>query len=77
MSNSGYIICIAAIVVAIWDGIAVSVFGLYGSESWWFNRVGRAYPSFILCIGLLVGHFFAYMAPPVAQGVMSVFQPKK
>lgn len=68
MSTSGLILCVLAIVIAIWDAIAVEFFGVQGSESWFFNRVGRAYPSFILCLGILIGHFFAYMTPPNKDG---------
>ena len=64
MKTSGYLLCIFAIVIAIWNGIAVAFFGLEGSESWFFNKVGRSYPSFILVSGILIGHFFAYMKPP-------------
>lgn len=61
MSTSGYLLVGLAIVAAVWDAIAVQVYGLQGSESAWFNEIGRRYPTFILCIGILVGHFFARM----------------
>ena len=61
MTTSGYLICVFAIVLAIWDGIAATVYGLPSTESFWFASTARKYPSFVLCIGILIGHFFARM----------------
>ena len=67
MKVSGYLICIVAIIVAIWDGIAVSLWGVEASVSWWFAGTGSMRPTFALCIGILIGHFFAPMIQ-VIQG---------
>ena len=61
MTTSGYLIVTAAIILAIWDGIAASRLGLPSTESFWFASTARKYPSFVLCIGILIGHFFARM----------------
>lgn len=53
----------AMIIIALYDLVAVTFFGVDGSVSRWFQETGFNQPFVILVIGFLLGHFFGYMPP--------------
>ena len=64
MTTSGLLLITCCIILAIWDMIAVNK-SLQDSESWFIRRVAQKYPSFVFCLGVLIGHFLAAMTPGV------------
>ena len=68
MTTTGYLVIIASIVIAIYDGIAVTLNkNAQNSVSYWFNRLGVQAPTFALVIGILVGHFFAPLVQVISK----------
>jgi hypothetical protein len=63
VTNTGYILLIAMIVLAIWDAYAQATGGIKMTESWFIRQVACNHPFFILSIGYLLGHFFSGMMP--------------
>ena len=61
MTTTGTFIVIIAILVAIGDMIAVLRGGVESSVSKFLQTVGCKSPTFCLCVGILIGHFFAVM----------------
>lgn len=62
MTTSGLLLITCCIILPIWDMIAVGK-GIEQTESWFIRRTAQRYPSFVFCLGVLVGHFFAAMTP--------------
>jgi len=61
MTVSGLLIVVFAIILGIWDGLALLFYGFPATESFWLASVAKRYPSFVLCAGILIGHFFCRM----------------
>lgn len=64
MNTSGILLVAACIIIAIWDLIAVRMFGVKQSVSWYIRQQAILHPTIILAIGVLIGHFFAAMSAP-------------
>ena len=63
MTISGLVLVACCIIVAIWDLIAVRVFKIPGSVSWFIRQQAILHPTLVLALGVLIGHFFAAMVP--------------
>jgi len=61
MTKTGVFVVVIAIIVAIWDMIAVLRGGVESSVSKFLQTVGCKSPTFCVCLGILIGHFFAVM----------------
>ena len=61
MDTSGYLVIGCCCTLLLWDFIAAKIWGTSKTESWWIHQVSRKYPTVVLIIGILLGHFFAPM----------------
>lgn len=63
MTWTKLIITATFISVALYDLVAVAIFGVDGSVSRFMQDVGFRSPVIVLVIGFLLGHFWGYMPP--------------
>jgi len=61
MTPTALFCCVVMIVIAIYDGIAVSLWGVSGSVSKWIQRTAISSPMFSFSFGFIAGHLFGYM----------------
>lgn len=62
MNTSGVLIVVTMAVLGLWDLYAATFLGVRATVSWTIHETGRQYPTLVLSIGVLVGHFFAGMS---------------
>lgn len=63
MTTTGIFLVVTAIIVAIYDAIDVILSRMRGASedstvSKFLQTVGIKSPTFCLCVGILIGHFF-------------------
>lgn len=62
MTVSGMLVTLCSLVLIAWDLIAVYVWGITASESWFIHNVIASHPYVLLGCGILIGHFVAGMS---------------
>lgn len=63
MTDTAMFCVVSMIVIAIYDGIAVSIGGVPDSISKFMQRTAFKAPLFVFAFGFLAGHMFGYMEP--------------
>lgn len=63
MTKTAFICTVLVIVLAIYDLLAVQLWGIDYSVSRWFQNTGFDGPYLIFTLGYLSGHFWGYMPP--------------
>lgn len=64
MSPTATFVTVTMIVIAIYDAIAVTLWGVDGSISRFLQVTAFKSPALTFAFGFLAGHFFGYMQPP-------------